>query len=99
MAKTPKSITVNREALDSIHRKLEKFMENLPAAERQALTVILARAASAQGELSEDIDRYLVAGHREGGAPTLPLVARAIDGRSTVEGPPWAYVIWTYNSK
>jgi len=100
--KGKKAISVDREALDSIHRKLAAFMDSLPPEEKEGIAIILSRAASATSQMAGDLDAYLARGIAESNRPTLRLIARAIDGKSTIQdasGPPWAYVVWTYNSK
>lgn len=105
MASDKKSITVSLEELEGIHKKLEGFMAELPEKERKAMALILARAASAKEDFKDDIDQHLLAVKGEPSIPTLPMLARAIDGISdfkkdvTGEAGIWAYKFWTYHHK
>lgn len=97
-------ITVRLEELDAMQKRLSKFMDGLPENERAAMAVILARAAHAIDNLDGEIDDHLLA-LGEPGPPTIPMLARALDGRSEfrddIDGTKsiWSYTVWTYNHK
>lgn len=99
-----KAITVGSKELEAMQQKLSRFMDDLPENERKAMAVILARAANASENLEGDIDDHLLA-RGEPGPPTLPMLARALDGLSEfqndVDGTKniWSYTVWTYNHK
>jgi hypothetical protein len=93
------AITVSEEDLTSLQAKLKDLAGSLPASQAQALALILARAGSA-GPASSGGAPSAVATHLRaasaGEPPTVPQVARAIDGVSDVGAPDWIYNIWTY---
>ena len=94
------SITVTEDDLVEIQDKLGNFMKDLPDEQRNALKLVLARAASSDAP-EQVVNAYLSAADESDARPLLPLLARSIDGRSNV-GPDatlWSYVVWTHNHK
>ncbi len=99
-------VTVDRKELEAVHEKLIQFMKQLPEKDQQVLEVVLARAAAAKEEYRDEIDEHLDFAAKRPGAPTLAMLAKALDGEPKYlgEGPDefgklWSYTFWTYHHK
>ena len=95
-----KPIQIDRKELDALQGHLNKLMDDLPDNQREALQLMLARAASSDAP-DEVVNGFLDVAKSKDHDVTLPVLARALDGRSNAGNvaSTWIYNVWTHHHK